>query len=302
MLSLSSTDKHILHCILLLSVIVVFECLSGGLKLWYTDADTVPIDPFVAYGWWTAAGLYLFRVLALLSLPQVMCNFLGLTLYDAFASKVSLRGTPLLAPFLCVRTVTRGDYPDLIRHNVNRNLNTCLAVGLENFIVEVVTDRAVGLPKNPRIREVVVPASYRTKSGAMFKARALQYCLEDENNILGDNDWVVHLDEETIMTENAVRGILNFVVNNKHEFGQGLITYANEDVVNWWTTLADSFRVADDMGKLRFQFYMFHRPLFSWKGSYVVTKLSAERSVSFDHGLDGSVAEDCYFSMIAYKN
>jgi egghead protein (zeste-white 4 protein) len=169
MLSLSSTDKHILHCILLLSVIVVFECLSGGLKLWYTDADTVPIDPFVAYGWWTAAGLYLFRVLALLSLPQVMCNFLGLTLYDAFASKVSLRGTPLLAPFLCVRTVTRGDYPDLIRHNVNRNLNTCLAVGLENFIVEVVTDRAVGLPKNPRIREVVVPASYRTKSGAMFK-------------------------------------------------------------------------------------------------------------------------------------
>ncbi len=36
-------------------------------------------------------------------------------------------------------------------------------------------------------------------------------------------------------------------------------------------------------------------------GSYVVTKLSAERSVSFDHGLDGSVAEDCYFSMIAYK-
>ena len=99
-----------------------------------------------------------------------------------------------------------------------------------------------------------------------MKARALQYCLEDENNILGDNDWVVHLDEETIMTENAIRGILNFVLNNKHEFGQGLITYANEDIVNWFTTLADSFRVADDMGKLRFQFYMFHRPLFSWKG------------------------------------
>jgi egghead protein (zeste-white 4 protein) len=93
--------------------------------------------------------------------------------------------------------------------------------------------------------------------------------LEDENNILGDNDWVVHLDEETIMTENAVRGIINFVLNSKHEFGQGLITYANEDVVNWLTTLADSFRVADDMGKLRFQFYMFHRPLFSWKGIHL---------------------------------
>jgi beta-1,4-mannosyltransferase len=41
---------------------------------------------------------------------------------------------------------------------------------------------------------------------------------------------------------------------------------------------------------------------FILSGSYVVSKLSAERAVSYDHGLDGSVAEDCYFSMIAYKN
>lgn len=103
------------------------------------------------------------------------------------------------------------------------------------------------------------------------------------------------------MTDNVVKGILNFVLTGKHEFGQGLITYANEEIVNWLTTLADSFRVADDMGKLRFQFYMLHRPLFSWKGSYVVSQYKAERDVSYDHGLDGSVAEDCFFSMIAYK-
>ena len=36
-------------------------------------------------------------------------------------------------------------------------------------------------------------------------------------------------------------------------------------------------------------------------GSYVVTRFKAEKDVTFDHGLDGSVAEDCYFSMIAYK-
>lgn len=29
--------------------------------------------------------------------------------------------------------------------------------------------------------------------------------------------------------------------------------------------------------------------------------MSAEKSVSFDNGLDGSVAEDCYFAMKAYK-
>lgn len=135
-----------------------------------------------------------------------------------------------------------------------------------------------------------------------LQARALQYCLEDDVNVLRDDDWIVHLDEETKLTENCVCGILNFVMDGKHKFGQGLITYANEYIVNWVTTLADSFRVADDMGKLRFQFYYYHKPLFGWKGSYVVTQLCAERKVSFDHGPDGSVAEDCFFSMIAYRD
>jgi egghead protein (zeste-white 4 protein) len=66
------------------------------------------------------------------------------------------------------------------------------------------------------------------------------------------------------------------------------------------TTLADSFRVADDMGKLRAQFYLFHKPYFSWKGSYVVTQVGAERKITFDNGPDGSVAEDCFFGMRAY--
>jgi len=171
--------------------------------------------------------------------------------------------------------VTRGDYPQLVKNNVLKNIETCLKSGLENFIVDVVTDKPLNLePINRRVREVVVPKVYKPKSGALFKARALQYCLEDGVNYLSDTDWIVHLDEETLLTENSVRGVLNFVLDGKHQFGQGLITYANEDVVNWVTTLADSFRVADDMGKLRLQFAMFHKPLFSWKGSYVVTQVS----------------------------
>ncbi len=31
-------------------------------------------------------------------------------------------------------------------------------------------------------------------------------------------------------------------------------------------------------------------------------EVSAERAVTFDHGRDGSIAEDCYFSMIAYRD
>jgi hypothetical protein len=31
-------------------------------------------------------------------------------------------------------------------------------------------------------------------------------------------------------------------------------------------------------------------------------QLGAERKVTFDHGKDGSIAEDCYFSMIAFRD
>uniref|UniRef100_A0A2M4BNA4 Putative beta-14-mannosyltransferase egh n=1 Tax=Anopheles marajoara TaxID=58244 RepID=A0A2M4BNA4_9DIPT len=295
---LSSTTKHLLHCGLLLSMLLVFELLSGGIKV--NENSFVAIDPWAEYGTVATIILYLLRLLTFLTLPQVLFNFFGLTLYNAFPEKVVLKGSPLLAPFICIRVVTRGDYAELVQSNVLRNMNTCLDTGLENFLIEVVTDKPIGLPKHRRTREIVVPREYQTASGAMFKARALQYCLEDRVNVLNSNDWVVHLDEETLLTENSVRGIINFVLDGKHPFGQGLITYANENVVNWLTTLADSFRVADDMGKLRLQFKLFHKPFFSWKGSYVVTQLHAERTVSFDNGIDGSVAEDCFFAMRAF--
>jgi egghead protein (zeste-white 4 protein) len=270
---LSSRTKHALHCALFITLIGIFEIFTGGARIGEYGDRSASIDPWEQYGVIWTIVLYTLRLLALLSLPQVLFNFFGLTLYNAFPDGVQLKGSPLLAPFICVRVVTRGDFPQLVRRNVARNLARCTAAGLENFMIEVVTDKPVGLTPQRRVREIVVPSTYRTKSGALFKARALQYCLEDDVNVLADTDWVVHLDEETLLTDNSVRGILNFVLDGKHPFGQGLITYANEDVVNWVTTLADSFRVADDMGKLRLQFSLFHRPLFSWKGSFVVTQV-----------------------------
>lgn len=269
---LSSTYKHVLHCTLLLFVITFFEIISGGIKI--NEYSFTTIDPWAAYGQIPTIILYLLRFLTFLTLPQVLFNFCGLVFYNAFPEKVVLKGSPLLAPFICIRIVTRGDFADLVKANVTRNMNTCLDTGLENFLIEVVTDKPINLAKHRRIREIVVPPHYKTKSGALFKSRALQYCLEDDVNGLNNNDWIVHLDEETLLTDNSVRGIINFVLDGKHPFGQGLITYANENVVNWLTTLADSFRVSDDMGKLRLQFKLFHKPLFSWKGSYVVTQVN----------------------------
>ena len=169
-------------------------------------------------------------------------------------------------------------------------------------MLEVVTDNAIGLPKNIHVREIVVPAEYQTRKGTKYKARALQYCLEEGVNQLSDADWIVHLDEETLLTESSVIGIINFAHDGTAELGQGVITYARDVVVNWFTTLADSIRVGIDYGQLRFTLSFLRYPLFSWKGSFVVVRAGVEREISFDFGPEGSIAEDTFFAMAAWKN
>lgn len=271
-MAFSSRIKHLLHCVFLLSVLLLFNWINGALRLTLWDPRLSNLDPVREYGLFATIVLYLAKILPLLVLPQLAFNFVGLLFYNVFPEKVVLKGSPLLAPMICFRVVTRGDYPELVRNNVLRNINTVMDAGIENFIVEVVTDKGIDLPQTRRTREIVVPKNYSTRTKALYKARALQYCLEDKVNELHDSDYIVHLDEETLLTANSVRGIVNFVLEGKHHFGQGLITYANDKIVNWITTLADSGRVADDMGKLRLQFRKFHKPLFSFKGSYVVSR------------------------------
>ncbi|VDN06612.1 unnamed protein product [Thelazia callipaeda] len=303
-MGINAETKHAIHVVSFICWLILFEFICGTIPLFNQTSSRFFSSASLIdrYGYFGTFILYVTRLASLLVLPQCIFNTLGLLFFNGFRDKVKLKTAPLLAPLVCFRVVTRGDYPELVKQNVNYNMEKCREAGMENFFFEVVTDKMISVPSKPRLREVVVPTTYRTKSGAQFKSRALQYCLEDDVNILQDDDWIVHLDEETLLTNNSICGILNFCEDGKHQFGQGVITYANGDIVNWITTLSDSFRVADDMGKLRFQFRFFHKPLFGWKGSFVVTQVGAERHVSFDHGREGSIAEDCFFSMIAFRD
>lgn len=297
--------KYILHVVALFTTIALVEYGS------YPEERTSSRD-HEQYGAVLIAIVTAIQFLIILPLPQIICNVLGLILYnpfpggikinDAFISDENSPTKAIELPHFCFRVVTRGLYPELVRNNVNKNFLTCIESGLNNFSIEVVTDKQVYLvDTDKRIRELVVPSIYKSSTGAMFKARALQYALEPGISPVKFGEYIVHLDEETMITKNVINGIINFALDGKHAFGQGLITYMNLEIVNFFTTLADSYRVADDMGKLRFQLAALHRPIFGWKGSFVVTKYEAEKDVSFDHGPDGSIAEDCYFSMVAYN-
>ncbi len=103
-------------------------------------------DPAKEYGLPLALLLSLVRLLPLLALPQVAFTLAGLVRFPAFPpQRVSLASSPLLAPFVCVRVVTRGLYPRLVRETVKKNLEAMAAVGFENYVVQVVTDTPVNV-------------------------------------------------------------------------------------------------------------------------------------------------------------
>ncbi|XP_022118564.2 beta-1,4-mannosyltransferase egh isoform X1 [Pieris rapae] len=282
--------KHVFHCMFLFLLIFLF--ISGTNK-----GQESSINIFGTYGLLGTIILYILRLSPLFSIIPTIFNFCGLVFYNTFPKNVELKSSLTRAPFLCIRVVTRGLFPNLILRNIPRNLEICKNVGLENFILEVVTDYPIFIPKNEKVREIIIPGDYKTKNGSLFKARALHYCWEDNVNRLSDSDWIVHIDEETLLTEASLKGILNFVTEDKYDFGQGTIIYASE-VVNWITTLADAYRVAQDMGMFRFQFYAFNKAILGWKGSFMVAKAISEKKVSFDHGPEGSIS-DGHFALKA---
>uniref|UniRef100_A0A2C9LSB5 Glycosyltransferase 2-like domain-containing protein n=1 Tax=Biomphalaria glabrata TaxID=6526 RepID=A0A2C9LSB5_BIOGL len=238
-------------------------------------------------------------LIVMIKLPFYMVNFLGVVFLNNFEKSPKLRQSLHECPFLCFRVVTRGLYPDLVQKNVQLNLQTCKNLGMKNFVIQVVSDASIHLSTDENSKELVVPENYKTKNGTLFKARALHYALEPEVDILKPGDWIVHLDEETLLTEDSLIGIINFAVSKTHSFGQGIITYNNGEIVNWITTLADSIRVGMDYGCLRLCMKVFHKPLFFLKGSFIVADAEAEKNVSFDHGPEASITEDCFFACVA---
>lgn len=278
------------------TVLVFFIVLSALIRRDLCPSDFSAVE---RYGVALSILFYFMQLTILASLPFSMFNFLGLVLLNVFRPSSKLVAPLTNGPFLCFRVVTRGLYPNLVNQNVRYNRKVCEKAGLRHYSFEVVTDTSVQLQPDDRSREIVVPAEYMTPNGALFKARALQYTLEPDVNVLRPEDWIVHLDEETMITEDAVIGIMNFVRADQHSFGQGVITYGRGTIVNWITTLADSIRVGIDYGCYRFTLDVLHKPIFNWKGSFIVAKVKAEMDINFDHGPEASIAEDCYFACLA---
>jgi len=213
--------------------------------------------------------------------------------------------------FLCFRVCTRGDNPLLIKDTCQKNAALLNLMGVPS-ILEVVTDNCLGLPDTRDLKrqnlngltgcahivQMVVPTAYQTNTGALFKARALNYALKAGGSCLEDDDIVVHLDEETLLHSSSVNGIQGFARVYPDRIGQGVIVYGHGDIVKTLFTAADSVRVADDWCRFRLNLSL-ETALVGMHGSYVVNSAGLERHVTYDFGPEGSVTEDAFFAIAA---
>jgi egghead protein (zeste-white 4 protein) len=218
-------------------------------------------------------------------------------------------------PRLFIRYVTRGDNKEIINNSIKHALkitniyeNVFVELATDNAVVDksiIISDPEVNNGEFNRVLELVVPDDYSTENNAIYKARALQYSLE--NSSAQPDDYIFHLDEESQLTPDVMLGIYQHMYKNPEKIGQGVITYKRSlynGCSQWrktFCTLADSIRIADDLSRFRFSF-LIGRPIFGCKGSFILLKAYIEKDIAFDMPPRLCITEDANFAFNAYSS
>ena len=262
-------------------------------RVLFPNAGVMPTN-----GWqWAYAALCLLWVLPILP------GALGLAGNFWYRHKDNTRVTPI-DTLVSWRIVSRGTNVSALRSTIERCQREMALRPLFPYVIEVVVDGVVvGLPQGPDIVYVVVPGDYQTPNGSLFKARALQYVLD--NSSLPDDAWVVHLDEETQPTGSGIEGIAQMIREEEGagtwRIGQGCILYHRDWKRHPVLTLADMVRTGDDLSRFHFQ-HRLGRTIFGMHGSYIVVRNSVAKEVGFDFGPEGSITEDAFWALVQMDN
>ncbi|KAI9362021.1 glycosyl transferase family group 2-domain-containing protein, partial [Zopfochytrium polystomum] len=192
---------------------------------------------------------------------------------------------------LYILTVTKGDNRDAVyrawnAHKHLERLHPCIRV-------HVLTDEPYFFEN---INCYTCPKSFST-GHSKYKARALEWYRQTMR--YSEHDWVLHLDEESVIDDESIKRCLEFIWYEKDfHFGQGVILYNQYRYwSNWIYTVADAIRVGDDVSRFALQYTYFHRPIFGAHGSFLLTNGLVENAVTWDLG---SLTEDYQFAMKAW--
>ncbi len=205
---------------------------------------------------------------------------------------------PPLRNVVSFRYMSRGTNPDSLRSSVASVHEVMKRLPLFPYIIEVCVEvPQENLPEGTI--EMLLPASYRTANGTLYKGRALQYAMERSE--IADDAWIMHCDEESHIHESLVQGIYRAIreeeASGRHRIGQGCILYYNSLEKHPFLTLADSVRTGDDIGRFHLQNRHWHLPVWGFHGSFILVRNSVEKMTGFDFGPHGSITEDAFWAL-----
>ncbi|KAJ1554748.1 hypothetical protein HK096_002014, partial [Nowakowskiella sp. JEL0078] len=193
---------------------------------------------------------------------------------------------------LYILTVTRGNNREAVYRswNAHRHLETIHP----SVRVHVLTDEPFFFEN---INCYTCPKGFSTNR-SKYKARALEWYRQ--TMAYTEYDWVLHLDEESVIDDESVRRVLEFIwYETDMHMGQGPILYNQYRYwKNWLFTVADALRVGDDLSRFHLQLTFFKRPIWGCHGSFLLVNGLVENSITWDLG---SLTEDYEFAMAAWK-
>ncbi|KAI4112860.1 MAG: hypothetical protein LQ345_006055, partial [Seirophora villosa] len=126
-----------------------------------------------------------------------------------------------------------------------------------------------------------VPKSFRPRL-ALYKARALEFFRRNVH--LEEDDWVLHLDEETQLDSYAINAVLDFIERGDEHVGM---------------TAAEMYRTVADWGMFRLPVRLWQLPLCGLThGTFILINGGIENAVTWD---TSSVTEDFWFGCQAIR-
>lgn len=151
-------------------------------------------------------------------------------------------------------------------------------------------------------RVVIVPKDFQTPNSTQYKARALTYV----NKVLADESlaskdvWIYHQDDETMIGEDTILGILDFIENAREDdvYAAGIIIYAD----GWDAVPSKSQEPARSYDDFRIMFTGKTKGLLSFghHGSHLLVRADAEQKIGWDFGR--VMTEDWLFGLKLWQN
>lgn len=270
------SEMWIIHLLFILggTYIMSFVIPQG-----YSDQELWNIGAYWKIGW-------------LLPFPYTLICFFGLVLpyrTPKFASNEDVPKRRL--DNLYILTVTKGDNKEAVYRSWNAHKH--LEKLFPQVRVHVLTDEPYYFDN---INCYTCPKSFMTNK-SKYKARALEWYRQTMRYT--EFDWVLHLDEESVIDDESIKRVLDFIsYETDCHWGQGPILY---NQYRYWKnpffTVADALRVGDDLARFHLQYTYLRRPVFGAHGSFLLTNGLVENTVTWDLG---SLTEDYEFAVKAW--